>query len=579
MEISLRSYLTAGVSLTAASAIAFTPLVMPANEKALTIPSVSISDIQLAVTPADIEAFIANIQGALDDLTATVAEIIAIPGQTLVDVILAAEQLNDDLYSSLIGLTDNATIIGLLTILNLTSSSGLASLANTVGNANATIVTSFAETTELLTSALTGSLQNVLIALVNVVNDPTSFASYAGLVNAPVASGQLLAFNGISAIGNLGNAAFGLATIGLNGLTSQVNILGGGLNALLSGLGTASGSEIVQAALGLIQGIVIAPALIGYNTVAGVASVTLGVATGGFNILGGGALGVVTSVGNALQSAITAIGADPLDPASYVSALAALTIGGFGTFNTLAATAGGLAQLPINLAGGLNSVFTGSAIALTTAFAGVAAGLFEAVGLPTDGIAEAAANIIGVITDISTGVSNGLATASGLITDGVTTVLGASNEVLTGILDALGNPVVPAPPIPVPPVVMALETNSAPEGASMARIAPEGSGTVVAASNEVEEEAPADEAPPAEEAPADDDDSAGSGSSGDDSESTPVKAKKTERGERAGSKADRSNSKAGKDSKDSDSSSSGGSSSSSDSGSDSGSGSDGGSEA
>ena len=69
MEISLRSYLTAGISLTAASAIAFTPLVLPANEQALTIPSVSVSDIQLtAITPADINAFIANLQDTFDDI-------------------------------------------------------------------------------------------------------------------------------------------------------------------------------------------------------------------------------------------------------------------------------------------------------------------------------------------------------------------------------------------------------------------------------------------------------------------------------------------------------------------------------
>ena len=46
MGISARSYLTAGVSLTAATAIAFTPVAIPTNHHAMEIPRVAVADVQ-----------------------------------------------------------------------------------------------------------------------------------------------------------------------------------------------------------------------------------------------------------------------------------------------------------------------------------------------------------------------------------------------------------------------------------------------------------------------------------------------------------------------------------------------------
>lgn len=568
MEISLRSYLTAGISLTAASAIAFTPLMIPANEKALTIPSVSVSDVQLVVTTEEIEEFIANLQGALDDVTETVAGLVAIPGQTLADVIAAAAELNNDLYTALIDSTDNATLQGLLTALNFYSTTGLVQLAGTVEAANNVLVITLAQTTTLLTSALTGSLQNVLIAVNNIVNDPLAFSNYAGLLGAGIASGELLGYNGLEAVQGLGNGLFAVGGIGLGGFSFQVNNAITGLNAVLSGIGAASGIGIVEAAIAALQGIVIAPALGLFNIGVGTIGDVVGGAAVGFNVLVEGAQGVTLAIGDALQSAIFAIGTDPLDPANYASALGALTVGGFSVFNTLTLTGGALAEVPIDVFRSLNTTFTGVLTSLTLQIGTAASTILAAVGLPEE-ISnlplEAAASINEVIAGISGAVADGLDVASGLISDGVTLALEVSSDLETGALDLLGNPVIPPPPILVPPAVMALQTTSAPEDVSTAsRIAPEGSGNVVAAVNEVEEDAPEEEAP-GKEAPADDNDSAGSDDDSDsDSDSDSATSnKRTDRGERAGSKADRSNSKSDKDS--------GG-------GSDSGSGNDGGSE-
>lgn len=464
MEISLRSYMTAGVSLTAATAIAMTPLALPANERVTALPSVSTADVQLVVTTEEIEAFIANLQGALDDVTATVAGLVGIPGQTLADVIFGAAQLNNDLFNSLIAATTNPTLIGLLTALNFYSTTGLTQLATTVESANDTLVATLETTTNLLTSALTGSLQNVLIAVNNIVNDPLAFANYAGLLGAGVASGELLAFNGLEALQTAGNGLFTIGAIGLGGLEFQVNNLVTGFNTILSGIGAASGSGLVEAAISAVQGIVILPALSLFNVGVGVVQDVVGGAAVAFNTVVDGAQGITLAIGNALQSAIAAIGAAPLDPASYASALGALAIGGFGVFNTVATTAGGLAQIPLTVIGNLNTTFTGVLTNLSTQVGAALSNILVAAGLPAD-ISDlpiqAAANLNTVITGLSNAVNDGLDFASGLITDSVDLALGVSDNLQTGVLDLLGNPVIPAPPIPVPPAAPPLEADQA----------------------------------------------------------------------------------------------------------------------
>jgi hypothetical protein len=54
MQISVRSYLTAGIALTAASTIALTPLAVPPTAPQLALPHVSAPEIHLSalITPA-----------------------------------------------------------------------------------------------------------------------------------------------------------------------------------------------------------------------------------------------------------------------------------------------------------------------------------------------------------------------------------------------------------------------------------------------------------------------------------------------------------------------------------------------
>src|SRR5689334_14727772 len=83
MQISARSYLTAGVSLTAAAAVALTPVAVPTPDRAVTIPKVTVTDINLTVTPAEIVAFFESLETQIKAFNASVAEVAAVPGQTV----------------------------------------------------------------------------------------------------------------------------------------------------------------------------------------------------------------------------------------------------------------------------------------------------------------------------------------------------------------------------------------------------------------------------------------------------------------------------------------------------------------
>src|ERR1051325_4687794 len=87
VDISPRSYLTAGVSLTAATAVAFAPLAVPQHHAAPALPTITASDVRLTVTAADIDAFVANVDAVLRTATSTIDGIVEIPGHTLIGLV------------------------------------------------------------------------------------------------------------------------------------------------------------------------------------------------------------------------------------------------------------------------------------------------------------------------------------------------------------------------------------------------------------------------------------------------------------------------------------------------------------
>jgi hypothetical protein len=186
MDLSARSYLTAGISLTAATAIAFAPLAVPPSH------------------PADIR------------LTATPAEVVGAPGQALIGVVDNIVTLIDVVFTGLIDATEDPTLAASLSILETLSSGAFAKLAENLGLANEVITSTTDEVVTLLTSALTGSP--------------------AG----GVASGPVFVENVWRALAAVGEAAVRLVEIAVSEVTFQVRNLAAGVGALVHQLGQAA---------------------------------------------------------------------------------------------------------------------------------------------------------------------------------------------------------------------------------------------------------------------------------------------------------------------------------------------------
>jgi hypothetical protein len=580
MEISLRSYLTAGISLTAASAIAFTPLVLPANEKAFTIPNVSVSEIQLTVTPAEIVAFFDNLQGELEAFNADLADVVGIPGQSLFNALQLAIDTNTDFYATLAGLTTNPTLLGLLAALEDSSNYGLESLQIAVGEGNDNIMVTTEDLANLLDSTITGSLSNVLSSFVAVLNDPFSAANYAGLLSTgAVATGQLMATNGISALQVLSDSGFGFAFTGLdlaedqifNAITTVADLMDVGADA--------TGSAVIEAVNAAIQSLTLGPIQALSDVGFGITGDVLGGFQDGLDTTLAGVDGIVTTVGDALQDAINTIGAGPLTPANYLAASAILLAGGFTTFNTGVETLGDVAQIPFSIGISITEGVTGVTTDLNLQFATALSGVLAAAGLPADiaGLPVALATQANNLIDAGAGaLIDGLDLGGTLVDNSTQAIIAVSNDIEAAIFGVLptGGAGAAATTLAAPVETAALK--SAPSG-------PSSGAAVVDDDDAADEDAPAEEAP-AEEAPAEDDapaadatsdDSAASEAKADKSEARAERAEKREakKAEREAKKAEREAKKAEKaeksESSDSAASSDSASDSSSDSGSDS----------
>ncbi|OBF14475.1 hypothetical protein [Mycobacterium sp. ACS4331] len=458
MEISARSYLTAGMALTAASAIALTPVVVtPTHDRNLTIPSVSVPDVQLsaAIDDAAIAEFIAALNAGLADVVATVDAVAAIPGQTLLGVLDEASSLNTALWDTLIeAASGSQTLSGLLTLLAGTSQAGFDQLLVTVGGTDEIISLLPGTVTDIIGSTLIGTLSTALYAIADVVNNPLALSSYTGLLGAGVETAAGVAYGGIDLVNEFGFALFGyndgevqlpgLLGINIDGVQGQFNIALGGLSALLDGVATASGSQIVEGVVAAVQGLAIAPISAVVNASAGAANSVVNALSDGFFTISDGAWYAVAEVEYAITGALDAIGNAPLDPASYTTALSSLISGGFGVFNTAVFTAGDLAKVPVNLASNLTVSAAALITDLTSGLATAVSGLLTAVGLPAE-VADLpvalAATINSVVNEARDLALGGLAAVDSLIDTGVGTVITVSNAIedaITGALTTVG---------------------------------------------------------------------------------------------------------------------------------------------
>lgn len=504
MQISARSYLAAGVSLTAATAVALAPIAIPANDRTVTVPEVTITDIQLTVTPGEVIAFFNNLLAQVKEFNAAVAETAAVPGQTLVDGINSAITLNNQIFDSLIDSTDSRALRFLFETLGVNNERSLRQLASFVGDSNDVVVLTGQEVADLLSSVVLGSLSNVLSATVAVLDNPLAFNNYTTLVSAGIGS-VALAVNGAGlATQAITNAGFDL-TYGavdlvrvetLNALETVKRVIAAG--------SMVTGSTLIETVTHAVTDIAFAPLQLGVRLPASVIGEGLLSAQQGFNAVFDGIFGyqdaegvavpgVVTTATAAVIDALNQIGTGPLRPERYLAATAILVAGSFDSFNLSVNTIGDVAQVPFDFGINLFSpdsergTITTALVLANREIARAVSRLLEAFGLPEDIV-----NLPNVISErvddaIYAGARalvDGFSAANTVIAGGTAFVIDVSEQVESAILGVLPTPV----------------TGATPDARQAGN---EPSGGVVPVADDTTEDAPVEEAP-VEEAPVED---------------------------------------------------------------------------
>ncbi|CAN5557993.1 hypothetical protein BH11ACT6_BH11ACT6_59780 [soil metagenome] len=530
MQITARSYLTAGISLTAATALALTPIAIPANDRAVTVPQVTTADIQLVVTPSDVVAFFDNVQSEIVAFNAAVAQLALIPSQSVVQGLQSAIDLNNEIYDTLISSTDNLTLQALFETLQISADNSLRFLRNAVGYNGEVVVYSHEEIADLLSGIVTGTMSNVLAAVVGVLNDPLTFSNYANLLNSGIASAALLGNNSGEIIRNAADIPIELAQTQLHLVANQINNAFRTVAGLVNVGTMATGSQLIQAVAVAVESVTLGPAQLVVNTPFSLAYNTIHAVDQGLNAILDGivgyetvdglrAPGLITIASTVLQIAITQIGLNPLDPQRYLEASGALIAGGFDSFNLTVDTVGSVARVPgtfiynlVNPDAGTGSI-TFSVIRMNEIIGQSIAGVLFELGLPDD--------IVNMPRVIAAQINDVIAAGANLVVGGVgiaDTVIDGTTNFLITVSNDIENALFGARPPQQEENFAAL---AAPSEESDSSPAPESSGgATVAIADETEEpieeteepaegeEAPAEDEAAQEEAPADEEEAA-----------------------------------------------------------------------
>jgi hypothetical protein len=270
-------------------------------------PSITVSDIRLVASPADIDTAIDELQSVLLDGTAQLAAAAGVPGQGLIGVVDNIVTMWDVLFTRLISTTSNPTLLGSLAILKPFCVDAFAMLAHNLGRINAVITGTTAHVGELLTTALTGSLRNVLVAGVTAANAPLAPASYTGLLAAGIETGQLLVGNALGVVQAVGDAGFDVGGIVVDELTFQLNNALGSLGKLLTQLGDASGSGLAKVVVAAVRGLALAPALAVFNFGSQAIKAVIATAKGGFDAVVDIGTSLVGSTGTSTAPAVRSV--------------------------------------------------------------------------------------------------------------------------------------------------------------------------------------------------------------------------------------------------------------------------------
>ncbi len=481
MEISARSYLTAGVAFTAASAIALTPLAIPTEGRTIALPNVSTADVELSaiINPAHVDALITALRNGLAEVTVGIDNITTQTAIGLNNVLTRTQALNTGLWNRLIEAAGPGALGALVTALGAYSEASLAMTANSIEGAAGSVLVLPGDVTDIIGSTLIGSLNTALYAITDVINNPLRLASYTGLLAGVVnivgdilvaqdpnySTGLLPGPSGhLGLVGTALNSTLGavinVVGLGSDGLTGQINLAVDSLSSALDNLAQQSGSGLVTGLVGLIQGLALNPIQIINNTavVGGLVNIGLPVFAA-LNPLLTSAADAVVGVQTGLNIALNAIGNDPLDLASYTTALGGLFNGGFDVTSAAIMAGTSLAAAPVNVLAGITNTAAALVTQLTTNLTQVVAGLLTQVGL--DGAAEMALSLGVQVNQAVNGVAGFIA---GDVLGGIAGLIGDANDNLQALNSDARNAINDLLGYTPPVLVQRVETEAVDEG-------------------------------------------------------------------------------------------------------------------
>lgn len=425
-----KSYLTAGLALTTATAIAFAPAVIqeaPPKVPALATVTAPAMELAATISPADIQKLIDSLQNAVDTAVTGVSDAVLLPAKGFVQVTSAAQDASFKFWQLLINNTDNVQLKAMLQGLQAVQHVNLGYLVSTATDVESAAEFWVDDMASLVQDTLNEAIYWAVTSIAGVINNPLALDSYTGLLAAATyvgfdTAGNLtwLANDAIQTPLQLLDTAYGGFT---NAAGYSIKGWSDFLSATLAGLAGQTGSPVVEGFTNALLSLTTTPLSIlaagfadasywtpVYTAILPVGQVTYAAATVLSSLLYGAS--------NSIGDAISVIGQAPLDPASYVTSLQGFVTAGFNDGNAVIDAADSLAQIaPWTF----TSVVQPTAIildSLAQAAGQAASGVLAAAGVPQN-VAGAPAAFADSISDAIWSVATAATDASDALSEGV----------------------------------------------------------------------------------------------------------------------------------------------------------------
>ncbi len=405
--------------------------------------TVSAPDIELAaaISPADIQQLIDALENAAQTAVTGVRNAVLLPFQGLVDVTTAAQDASSQFWQMLINATDNPQLKTLLQGLQGVQYTNLGYLVDAAGQIQDTAEFWVDDMASLVQDTLNEAIYWTVTSVAGVINNPLALTSYTDLLSAATYIGfdtvgnlTWLANDAIQAPAQLLDAAYSGLTYAAGYSVANWSDF---VAQTLGGLAAGSGSPVVQGLTNALLSLTTTPLSIlaagaadvsywtpVYTAVIPVQQVTYAAAT----VLSSLAYGASTSIGDA----IAAIGAAPLDPASYITSLQGFVTASFNDGNAVISAADSLAQIaPWTF----TSIAQPTAIlldSLSQAAGQAASGLLAAAGAPQD-VVDAPANFANNISDAVWSAATAASNAADSLSAGIDDLADKATEANTQI--------------------------------------------------------------------------------------------------------------------------------------------------